>query len=1136
MLHVPHTPAPQRARRLSCWLSVFLSVVACLLYPLLVSAQVLYGSLTGTVTDASALAVPGATVQAVNVETGIAKDVTTDERGAFAFNDLQPGTYKVSVTLEGFATLTQQSVIIQANRIFRLDARLQPKDVSETLIVTGRDAAIGLQTDKADVSITQTGRQVNSLPLTGSMGRNYQSLMTLVPGAVTMGEQNSAAGSPQRSISFNVNGTSRLQNNTRLDGSSVVYPWLPTNTAYVPSAEAIESVNIVTSSFDAEQGLAGGAAVNVALKSGTNNLHAVAWEYNTDSSLRARNDFQTSSNNLPDKLNQFGANAGGPIARNKLFFFFNWERSTREVNPVQILSVAPMDIRNGDFSGIPNVTIYDPASNADPRLRTPFPNNKIPADRIDPAALEMIRRLPQPTGAGYANNYQPSGVATSTRDNIDFKVTHQASDRLQMFGRYSISPTNFYEPSVLGDAGGNALNNGQLGNAPGRVQIAGVGGTYTLGSSVFLDANVGFTRQRLGAQADDIGTNAGLDILHIPGTNGPDPLQGGFPFLTVAGWSNMGNSNTGSPFLFRDNQYVATANLSWIKGAHNFRFGGDYQNQQLNHFQPQGGAFLTTRGSFGFNGNMTRLQDGPVPTDTRYNSWADFLLGLPNQAGKVVQTVNPLSVYMQAYALYARDQWQISRTVTLNYGLRYERFAWPTSDHGGVARFDATDGKVYIGGVNGVPVDTGASAGPGQFLPRAGVAWRVMESTVVRAGYGLSADPKPFIDFRNAYPSSFGWQMPNASFNGATNAFLPVTTLRLGLDEARYGTPPDRSPGVIPLPSTAGTTTWPKDVQRKYTHSYNVSVQRELGSHLTGQAAYVGTRVIGQMGFVNINSSAPGTGNAGLPLAPLGLTGGINSIQPVGDAFYDGLQTQLTYRSGGSQVGVAYTFSKAINYQDNDGGPRIQYIPERELNRGLAGFDRTHNLQTYWVLESPFGAGGKWLTKGVAGAVLGDWQFNGVLSRMSGTPIYIIQNNAGSLNANGSGQVPDQVLGSVGIFDNNRFGQPPTGGDPAAYQYFDRTAFAIVSIPSGQQQRFGNVGRNSLRGPGFVNLDLGLFRTFSLGGNYRIQFRAEALNVLNHPNLANPGADISNASTFGYITQTTGTGERNFRFGARFSF
>jgi hypothetical protein len=559
-------------------------------------------------------------------------------------------------------------------------------------------------------------------------------------------------------------------------------------------------------------------------------------------------------------------------------------------------------------------------------------------------------------------------------------------------------------------------------------------------------------------------------------------------------------------------------------------------NQQINHFQPQGGTFQTARGTFQFNGNMTRLQNGPSPSDVRYNSWADFLLGLPSAAGKVVQLRNPDSVYMHSYSLYARDNWQATRNLTLNYGLRWERYAWPTRDNGiGVSRFDPGNGLVYTGGLSGVPLDTGASVGPGQFLPRVGAAYRIGESTVVRAGYGLSSDPKPFVDFRNSYPISFAWSIPSATFNGTNNAFLPVTTLRTGLQENIYGVPPDLTQGILALPRGAGTTTWPKDVQRKYIHSWNLTLQRELTSKITGQVGYVGTRVVGQMGFVNINAGAPGTGDLGRPLASLNIVSDINSIQPVGNVDYHALQSQLTYHSGNTQVGVIYTFSKAINYQDNDGNPRIQWIPSLQRDRGRAGYDRTHNFQTYWTLSSPFGTGQKWLTSGIAGTILGNWQLNGVLSATSGLPFSVVQNSGGNLNAGGSAQVPDQIAPNVAIF-NNKVGTPPAGANPADYQYFDRAAFAPINIPAGQPQRFGNVGRNSLRGPRFFNIDLGLFRTISVGGNYKLQFRAEALNVLNHPNLGNPSADISNSGTFGYITGTTGTGERDWRFGLRFFF
>jgi hypothetical protein len=1108
----PYDPVITSSRAAAALLLVLALAVAT-------GAQILYGSITGNVVDSQNAVLPGAEVSATHVDTGVVRETVTDSSGGFLFNDLRPGLYRVSISLVGFRPVVVENVRVDVNTVRRADAKLEISAVQEAVTVTVRAAL--LETERASLHVTQTAREVNDLPLTGSAGRNYQSLMQVVPGATMAGEQNSAAGSPQRSISFNVNGVSRLQNNTKLDGASITYPWLPTNTAYVPAAEAIEEVSIVTNAFNAEQGMAGGAAINVILKSGTNLVRGTGWAYNTASKFRARNFFQTAAVTPKDDLNQFGANLGGPIMRNKVFFFTNWER-TRRVNssPVLTRSLATDALRRGDFSGVP-VVIYDPASNPDPRLRTPFPGNVIPADRIDLAAQELIKRLPATnvTGANpFINNFTASGEGTFTRDNVDAKVTLNATSRLTFFGRYSVSPHEIVDPPALGDAGGDAINGGQLGFAPGRTQIAGAGVTYSLSSNMLFDANFGFTRQRLGAEFD-LENNWGLDLLKIPGTNGTDRLQAGMPSFQVGGWANMGNPNTGNPFRFADHQYVGAANFTWLKSSHQLRFGYDYQNQQLNHFQPQGGTFQTVRGTFVFNGNMTRLEGGAAPADTRYNSWADFLLGLPNRAGKVDQLLNPNSIRMQTYAAYAQDTWELGR-LTLNYGLRWELYPWPTRDVGGVSRFDPADGNVYIGGNQGVPVDTGASTGVGEFLPRVGAAFRVNDKTVVRAGYGHSSDPKPFIDFRNAFPINFAWEHPAVTFNGVTNNFLPVTTLRQGLNQALYGVPPDLTQGVLRLPTGAGTTTFPKEVERPHIVSWNAALQRELFPRWSGQVAYVGTLANGQQGFVNINASAPGTGNAGRPLSRFGIVTDINMIMPFRDTTYHAMQTELRGRLASAQVGVVYTLSRTTNYADNDGNPRVQWEPSAEVNKGPAGYDRTHNFQSYWAWELPFGAQGRWLRDGVGGALLGGFQFNGVLSRMSGTPINIVQNSAPNLLAQGSGQYPDQVKDDVEIF-GYRQGQP----------YFDVTAFASVA-----DARFGNAGRNPIRGPGFFNVDLGLFRSFPLGGNVRLQLRAEAINAFNHANFANPAADISSSANFGLITATTGTGERNWRFGGRLSF
>src|SRR6185503_17543388 len=335
--------------------------------------------------------------------------------GRYLLSDLQPGVYKVTITSASFKALAQDNVRIDANTVRRIDAQLQTSGVSETIAVSA--ASVTIQSDRADINISQATRQVNDLPIAGSVGRNYQSLMGLVPGAVLQGEQNSAAGSPQRSISFNVNGVSRLQNNTRIDGSSVIYPWLPTNTACVLPAEGIQTVNIVTNSFDAEQGLAGGAAINVIIKSGTNEFHGAGWVYDTNSALRARNYFQGTPQNPKDILVQYGYAVGGPIIKNKLFFFTDLERTTRRnTSRTTPFSVAPLSFRPG-ANGVTfptaaqgGATIYDPASSLDPRFRTPFANNTIPANRIDVAALELIKRLPPPARDGFLDNFFANGV------------------------------------------------------------------------------------------------------------------------------------------------------------------------------------------------------------------------------------------------------------------------------------------------------------------------------------------------------------------------------------------------------------------------------------------------------------------------------------------------------------------------------------------------------------------------------------------------------------------------------------------------------------------------------------------------------------------------------------------------------
>ena len=731
----------------------------------------------------------------------------------------------------------------------------------------------------------------------------------------------------------------------------------------------------------------------------------------------------------------------------------------------------------------------------------------------------MIQLIPAPNVAAFPNNYFATGTYEFDRDNLDFKVNYNPGAQASVFARYSISPSDLFDPPSLEAAGGDALAGGQPGRAPGLIQSAAVGGTYTISEHVLVDANFGFTRQRLGAENIDIDRNYGLDVLGIPGTNGPDRLQGGYPRFVINGFSSIGNPNVSNPFQFRDNQYVAVGNLSWLKGSHWFRFGGEYTYYTINHFQPQ--AAFGPRGGFTFTGGLTALRGGAAPT--LYNSFADFLLGLPQSMGKDLQFVNPASVRMPSWGFYARDQWQINRRLTLNYGLRYEYYPFATRADRGGERYDPVTDKVLVGGLGNVPTNAGVDVGNGQLAPRLGVAYRVSDKTVARAGYGISIDPNSFRNLRDAYPATISSQFSGASTLQAAGS------LRTGIPEVPV---PDLSQGVIQLPTAVGTQTFPAVFDRGYIQSFNVTVQHELGAGFVAQAAYVGSRAIRQTANVNINAAGPGGGNNGRALFPqFGRIANINMLTPFNSATYDSLQMQLTRHVASSVLGVTYTFSKAINYADNsDSGLTWNWQPMWDRNRALADFDRPHNLQIYGIHELPFGPGKRWLTDGVGAAIAGGWQMNGVFSAMSGIP-FTVTSSGTSVNAPGNTQTADQVTSEVRIL----------GGVGRGNSYFDPNAFAPVTAV-----RFGNSGRNTLRGPGLVNLDASLFRDFQLRDGLKMQFRAEVFNVTNTPAFNNPGANASaptrnadgtiiNLNGYTEITSAQAT-ERQIRFALRMVF
>ena len=1106
-----------------------LVISAISMVPPSLHAQVVQGALTGVVTDSSGAVLTGASVTVKSPETGFTREAKTNQQGIFNFNDLQPGIYTVTVSAEGFANFKQNSTPIQANNTARVNASMRTATTAQEVTVT--DAPPVLQTDRAETNYNLSEQQLEELPATSTTGRNYQSLYKLVPGATPPAEQNSQAANPQRSQAVNINGQSAGANSTRIDGALDQHPYLPINVAYVPPEDAIQTVNVVTSAFNAEQGIAGGAAVNVILKSGTNAFHGSVFEYNTITQFNARGVFQTQITlpRLPKYIfNQYGGSVGGPIVKDKLFFFADWESTHISQAISAIASVPVAQLRAGNFAGT-GTTIYDPSTgNATGKGKTAFANNQVP---ISKAAGILLAKVPLPNyGAAGAqvNNYFASGSNLFSRDNVDAKINDNLSESTQIYGHYSVSRDTIIDPQIFGpEPGGPTLDGGQPGSASGLIQLVGLNGTHTFTPHVLLDANAGYTRFHVGAAADDLKLgDYGTQTLGIPGTNyNGSPLYAGIPSMNISNYTGLGNTNGASPFSFRDAQYTGNVNLSYVRGRHNLRFGGEYIHTAINHFQPQMG---NPRGQFNFTGGAT-TQGGSNPNN--FNSFADFLLGDATSATKGIQTTNPIGIRWSSFGFYAQDTWAATKNLTVTFGARYEYYTLPVHDHAGIYQYDPsirstvtdvtgthTVGTVLIGGKGNTPQFAGIDNGKGMIVPRLGINYRVNDKTVIRSGFGITVDPQNFIDARNAYPSQVA-----LTLNGL-NSYTVATTFTSGLPAIAI---PDINSGRVPLPYNISTYSFPTKERRGYIKSYNLAFQRELPASFVADVAYVGAGAIRQLAEVNINAAPIGGGTAGRALnTTYGANTSIADILlqiPFRGANYNALQTQLSRRSAKRvSTGIIYTYSRSMNFFDN--GPNtltFAYPAYWDMNYARAGYDRTNNFQWWSIAPSPFGRSGSYLKSGIAGRILGGWQLQNVLSWYSGTPFTIGASGA-SLNAPGNAQVADKLVNRVSILGAHHF----VGANRV---YFDTTQ---VVQPTGA--RFGNSGRNSLRGPGLFNLDSGLKRRFPLYERSELVFQIEAFNVTNTPQFANPNATVG-SSTLGTITGTVGS-NRRLRLSARVTF
>ncbi|MEZ5353905.1 MAG: carboxypeptidase regulatory-like domain-containing protein [Bryobacteraceae bacterium] len=1061
-------------------------------------SQLLYGSVVGNVKDPSQAAIAGANVALTNLATNETRETVTSETGSYSFPTLNPGTYDIRVTRDGFRT-SQTQVIVTINSVTRADLALQLGTVAESVMVEATAAT--LQTDRSEVRQEITSKQFENLPV--ATGRNYQQLFRTLPGFRPPTNAHSVPTNPSRALTTNVNGVSQSINNTKIDGASSIQPWLPHASAFIPTLESLETVNVVTNSFDAEQGLAGGAAVNVQIKSGTNDIHGSAFEYYTGNRLKAKPFFLPQGQDNPKLVyNEYGGTLGGPIKKDKLFYFMSYEGTADHQFASRFATVPTAAMKRGDFSESPR-GLFDPATGDGNGLnRMPFANKTVPASRMSPITLKLNALIPDQNLSGISNNYFKGGSYAFDRHRADTKVNYIHSQKTTAFGRFSLLHYDMNNPQVFGDLGGDQLSG--AGGNPGY----GFGNTYSFTGAVthvfkptfIMDAYYGYTRIDTAVEQSRLDEKLGLDFLGIPGTNGSRQIEGGWPRFNIDGFSVLGVPNAFQPYYRRDPQYQYVANFNWTKGAHEIRFGTDLYSTHMNHNQPEApGAFHGAQGGFTFSGGLTLLRVrnangglGVFESSNQYNAYAAFLLGMPRLAGKITQRDDEYSTRSFQHSYYIRDRWNVNRKLTLSYGLRWEYFPFPTRKNGGLEVYDPATNKMRLCGVGVVPLDCGIQESKTKFAPRFGFAYRATDTLVIRAGYGLTNDPFSLArPFRTNYPMLLVDNLQGA------NDFVAYNPQGISAGIPRV-VPPDSGNGIIDIPGSFAAFTVADKFRRGYVQSWNLTIQKQLPSGFIAQAGYVATRSTSAMGWININAGQViGAGTAGQPLrAKFGRNATTTAVEPFGTNMYDSLQATLSRRfSKGMSLNVAYTWSKVIGYQDNnDSGPAVHARAYFDRNRTVRGYDIPHNLAITNIWELPFGDGQRFANSGPAKWILGGWQINNVFAIYSGTP-FSVGSGGASLNMANASQTADQVKPNVAIL----------GGVGRGQAYFDPFAFAPVT-----EARFGNTGYNILRGPGVFNWDFGLHRRFKISERFDLQFRGEAFNFTNTPHFNNPGTNVSN--------------------------
>jgi hypothetical protein len=1045
--------------------------------------QAVSGTILGTVTDSSGGVIGNAKVTIVNEGTSLTRTVTADPNGEYTAPSLPPGRYTVMTEMPGFKALALSNIDLGVDQRVRIDLKLEVGAMTESVSIRAETPLV--QTSSSELGTTVTDQEIEALPLNG---RNFVNLTRTVPGVLRgiPGANIDGAGSLawRASASFSANGQRPRDNNYMLDGVDNNETWLQTVVVF-PSVDALDEFKLQTSTYSAEFGRSLGGVVNLQIKSGTNAMRGSAFEFHRDDAFDANNFFNNrAGRSKPDfRQNQFGGTLGGPIFKDRTFFFADYQGHRENQGQTFLSTVPTLAMRAGDFSELSRV-IYDPATGQ------PFPGNRIPADRIDSVARNVLDQLyPEPNTAGtrqsngqVIDNYLINPIKHRQDNQFDVKIDHNLTSANRFFTRYSYQKTHRIQPATLehGDAGAT------FGAGDGNVKAQGLAfnDTHTLSMNWLNEFRFGWSSVKFLMTPIDYGKNP-AEAVGIPGIN-LNQATSAMTQLTFQNIRNLG-ANSNQPLITNQNDFQIFDNVTWIKGRHTLKSGGSITLRSREILNAD-----TIVGVFNFNNNMTSNCAGQGPGCTVNSNTgfdvASFMLGLVNSKNRNLFDANTYTEKRPEYSLYVQDDFRTTSRLTLNLGLRWDVYPPWIEINDRQSNFDETTGQFVVASDDAVI----AGVHVGRYLqtyskrdvgPRFGFAYDVNGNgrTVVRGGFGV------FWNFTPGGTSSSKAQNP--PFLQSTSLTPSPTSYGTNL-LLRDGLPPP--PGVDPNRPASGSTRSIFDINFRdaYARQWNLNVQRSLATNYMVEIAYVGSQGRQMLLKGDPNQAPPVVGvtdaNVNRPyrqLAPALRT--IGQVQSTGTLDYNALLVKFQRRFANNFSFLnSYTWGKAIDLNsDNDGNVTLTNVYDPQYNRGPADYDIKHTFSSSWVYELP------WARE----KAYGGWQVSGILLLRSGLPLTVT--TAQGVQSTGTGNRPNRIC------DGNL-------SNPTIDRWFDTSCFVPTADITGT---YGDAGRGIIRGPGSFNIDASLIKNTRLG-RYNTEVRIEAFNLLNHPQFGNPNTTIGNAA------------------------